>query len=75
MPTLDERVAYVEGRVNEQSQQIGGIREAIVSLEARIDRRLEGIEGRLTGLDQRFQWLVGIQLSTLIAVIAALLAR
>ena len=53
MATVDERVAFLEGRVNEQSQMINGIRDALVSLEQRMDRRFEGIEQRLTALDQK----------------------
>lgn len=90
MATLEERVAFLEGKVDEHSHMMNGIREALVSLEQRIDRRFATIEERLTGLDQkidrglsaleqkldqRFAWLVGIQLTTLVAIIAALLAR
>ena len=127
MATVDERVAFLEGRVNEQSLMINGIREALVSLEQRMDRRFESIEQRLNALDQkvdagfaamnlrmdtalatldqkidaglaavnqkmdagfaaldrkidhRFAWVVGIQLTTTVAVVgtvlAALLAR
>ena len=53
MATVDERVAFLEGRVNEQSQMINGIREAMVSLEQRMDRRFESLEQRLTALDQK----------------------
>ena len=58
MATVDERVAFLEGRVNEQSQMINGIREAIVSLEQRMDRRFEGIDRRFDSMDLRF---VGIE--------------
>jgi chromosome segregation ATPase len=114
MTAIEERVAFLEGRVNEQSQQIEGIREAIVSLERRmdarfeaidrrfevidrrfeaidrrfeaidrrfeaIDRRFEAIEQRFTLLDakidNRFLWLVGTQVTTLVAIVAALVAR
>ena len=51
--TVDERVAFLEGRVNEQSQMINGIRDALVSLEQRIDRRFESLEQRLNALDQK----------------------
>jgi len=79
---------------------LDGIREAIVHLEQRMDRRFElieqrfaaidqrfaGIDQRFVGLDQRidnldakvsrqFMWLVGIQVTTLIAIVAALVAR
>ena len=72
MASVDERVAFLEGRVNEQSQTIDGIRDALVSLEERMDRRFESLEQRLNALDQkmdagfaaqdhRFAWLVGVQ--------------
>ena len=57
MVTVDERVAFLEGRVNEQSQMINGIREAIVSLEQRMDRRFEGMDRRFESLDQRLNVL------------------
>ena len=112
MATLEERIAFLEGRVDEHSQMLTGIREAIVNLEQRMDRRFETIELRLTALDQkldhgvaaldqkldqrivaldqkldqrvaaldqkldqRFAWLLGVQITTLIAIVAALLAR
>ena len=53
MATVDERVAFLEGRVNEQSQMINGIRDALVSLEQRMDRRFESLEQRLNALDQK----------------------
>ena len=125
MATLEERVAFLEGRVVEHSHMLDGIREAIVHLEQRMDRRFELLEQRLTGLEQRFEqrfalieerfvaidqrfvaidqrfagidqrfvgldqridnldakvsrqfmWLVGIQMTTLAAIVAALVAR
>ena len=85
MASVDERVAFLEGRANEQSQMINGIRDALVSLEQRMDRRFESLEQRLNALDQkmdagvaaqdhRFAWLVGIQLTTTAAVVGTLLA-
>ena len=32
-------------------------------------------EGRIDGLDQKFAWVLGIQVTTLVAIVAALLAR
>lgn len=107
MAALEERVAFLEGRMVEHSRMMDGIRESIVSLEERmdrrfeavdrrfeaidrrfdaidlrfvgIDRRLEGIDRRIGGLDTRvsrqFTWLVGLHVTTLAAVVAALLAR
>lgn len=109
--TLDERVAYLEGRVEEQARQTDGIREAMTHLEARMDgrfeavdlrlqafedrmdRRFEAIDRRFEAIDRRFErlevrfdatddkysryfvWILGTQVTTLAAVIAALVAR
>ena len=51
MNDVEERLAYLEGRVEEQGHMVNGIREAMASLEGRIDRRLEQFEQRM---DQRF---------------------
>ena len=57
--TLDERVAYLEGRVEEQTRQTDGIRDATVHLEERMDRRFEGVDVRLhtfeDRMDRRFE--------------------
>jgi hypothetical protein len=45
----------------EHSRQIDGIREAIASLDEKVSRQ--------------FTWLVGIQVTTLAAIVAALVAR
>ena len=101
MPTFEERLAYLEGRVEEHSRNVDGIRDALVSLERRTDARFDGLErrvdARLDGVERRlnvmdvkidltrdaldqkmsrhFLWLVGIQVTTLVAILGALLAR
>jgi hypothetical protein len=50
-------LAFLEGRVVEHSRQIDGIREAIDSLDGKVSRQ--------------FMWLVGIQVTTLVAIVAA----
>ena len=110
-PTLEERVAYLEGKMGEQSQSFGEIRESIVHLDGRVDalglridaldqkldRRVDALDKRIDALDHKvdrfraeladridsldqkvsrhFTWLVGIQITVLLSVIAALLAR
>lgn len=86
MPTLEERVAYVERQVSEQSRALAELRDAIRHFEIRadsrfeaIDRRFDTVDRRIDGLDEKvsrqFVWLVGIQVTTLVAIIWALLAR
>ena len=83
MESLEDRVALVEGRIGEQSMRIDDVREAVASLEARIDRRLEQFEQRMdlrfAGVDQRLDSLgarvdrVGhILIGLLIAIVGGL---
>ena len=51
MPTVEERLAFLEGRVEEHARNVDGIREALASLEARMDRRFEGVERRFEAVD------------------------
>jgi uncharacterized coiled-coil protein SlyX len=93
MPTLEERVAYLEGRVGEQAAAFDDLRGAVRLLDQRVhafeqrvdhrfdtvDRRFEALERRLDGGDEKvtryFVWLVGFQVTTLAAVVAALVSR
>jgi predicted nuclease with TOPRIM domain len=122
MPTIEERVAYLEGQVSEHSHTLVEIRDSIHNLERRFDsrcdqleRRFEQLEGRFVQLEGRFvqlegrtdtrfdqferrndarfdaidrrfevqdekaarqfTWLVGLHVTTLIAVVGALLTR
>jgi len=84
MGTLEERVAYLEGRREEHVAAIGEVRADVRDLGTemrdfrtemnqrfdRVDTKFERIEARF---DSRLFWLVGFQFTTLIAVIAALL--
>ena len=51
--TLEERVAFLEGRVEEHAGQTDGLREALASLESRMDRRFEGMDVRLNVFEER----------------------
>jgi hypothetical protein len=86
VPTVEERVAFLEGRVADHARGTDGIRDALARLDTRIDRRFEGAdrraeaaERRIGGLDEKvtryFVWMIGIQVITLVAMIAALAAR
>ena len=93
MATLEERVSYLEGKVEEHSrgfgelrQLIGRLDEKVDRLDDKVDRRIDALDqkvdrfrqelaGRIDGLDQKFAWVLGIQVTTLVAIVAALLAR
>ena len=123
MPTIEERVAYLEGQVSEQSHALLEVRDAVrhleqrmetrfdtfeqrmdakyssleqrmdakhSSLEQRMDARLDafeqrvdvrfaGVDRRIGGLEDKmsrqFVWTVGVQVTTFVAIVAALLSR
>ena len=84
MATLEERVAYLEGRGVEHAAAISEVRADIRDVRAdirdvrtemrdfrvEVNRRFDQIEGRF---DSKFTWMIGFQFATLMAVIAALL--
>ncbi len=43
MPTLDERVAFLEGRVQERSLGLSELREMVIHLDQKLDRRLDAV--------------------------------
>ena len=107
MSTIEERVAYIEGQVSEQSHAMVEVREAVRMLEHRVDGRFEAMDRRFEAMDRRFEaidrrfeavdrrfdtvdrridaldeklsryfvWLVGLQVTTLVAIVGALLTR
>jgi hypothetical protein len=68
MPNIAERMSYVEGQVNELSLRLSGVEAAIVHVEQRMDARFDAI-------DRRLVWIVGVQITTLVAMLRALLSR
>ena len=53
MPTLEERVAYLEGKVDEHSRGFGELREMIIHLDHKVDRFREELSSRIDNLDAR----------------------
>ena len=62
MPTLEERVAFLEGKIEEHSHGFGEIRDLIIHLNARVDtldqkvdRFREELSTRINALDQKVE--------------------
>ena len=85
--TAEERVTEVEYKVAENARSIDGLREAIVEGFKAMDRRFEAMDRRFEAMEQRFdrrlevvdenmsrqfRWIVGIQITTLLAMIGAI---
>ena len=83
MPTLDERVSYIEGRMMEQSTILAGIQSSIAALDRRMQqgfaRADERLDAKFQALDSKmskqFHWLVGILFTVLSALLIASVFR
>jgi hypothetical protein len=66
-------------QVNEHTNTMLDIRESVRQLEPRMEARFDVIDRRFEGMDDKisrqFTWVVGIQVTTLVAILGALLAR
>jgi len=90
--SVEERLATVEHKVEENARRTDGLHEAISELGNRMERRFEAVDRRLEAIDRRFEaidrrfegiernmsgqfrWIIGIQMTTLIAMIGAIAA-
>lgn len=68
MARVEERVAHLEGQVNELSQGLSEVKGAIRHLEQRVD----ALDDKVS---RQFMWLVGIQVTTLVAIVVAFISR
>ena len=93
MPTIEERVAFLEGQMSELSHGLIDLRDAVRQLHHQMDARFAQVDARFTQVDTRFDlvdgrfgaleerissqfmWVVGVQVTTLVAIVGALLAR
>ena len=73
---FDGRFDTVDRRIDELEHRIEGLEvkleRRIEGLEDKFERRSEGLEDKMS---RHFTWLVGIQVTTLVAIVGALLAR
>lgn len=53
MGTAEERVSYVEAKVEEHSLAIGGVRDLIVGLDQKMDRLITGLDQKIAAVDQK----------------------
>ena len=55
MPTIEERVAYLEGRFGDHIRTTQGIQGDIADLRVEMNRRFEQIDRRFEHVDRRFE--------------------
>jgi hypothetical protein len=71
MPTLEERIAYLEGKFGEHAGSITDLRDSIRLMDQRLDAKIDRLD---TKVDRQFVWTIGIQVTVLLAVIGTLLS-
>ena len=67
MAGLDERVAYLEGRMEDHSALMADIRSEMRALRSDMDRRFDHLDQKI---DRRFTWLVGVLVGVLLALVS-----
>ena len=55
MISVEERVAYLVGRVEGQSDMMDDIRDALRGFEGRMDQRFEVVDRRFEAVDRKFE--------------------
>jgi phosphoglycerate-specific signal transduction histidine kinase len=55
--SIEQPVRIVEERMADHSELFKDLRQSLRQFEARVDRRFEHVEARLTGLDQKIDGL------------------
>ncbi len=84
METVEERVAYLEGRVEEHRDVLNDIRANMDLRFDAVDRRFDRMDQKFDRMDEKFDrmddkmtrlflWGVGIYVTTLSAAVAAIL--
>jgi predicted nuclease with TOPRIM domain len=79
MPVVEERLTLLEGKMQEVGVTLVRIETTLGSLHQlvlRLEQRIDKLDQRVDKLDDRvvrlFLWVIGIQMTTLIAIVAGL---
>jgi hypothetical protein len=84
MPTVEERLAYLEGQTEQQNVStsdlrgsIGELRGDVRELRTELRTDIRDIRAEIRDLradmNQKFTWVIGVQVSTLVMIAGALL--
>ncbi|MGH9237443.1 MAG: hypothetical protein ACRD3G_05335 [Vicinamibacterales bacterium] len=77
MPSVEERLATLEGRIQEQAVFMADVRgstvEAIRDLRRDVDQRFEHVDRRFDRVERLVMWMLGVTLTGFTAVVAAVI--
>ena len=74
MAGMEERVARVEAHTEALIRTVDGIHADIADIRAELRGMRADMNRRFEIMDQKFTWVVGTQVATLVAVIGAMAA-
>ena len=78
MALHDERFAVLETTVGQHSTTFAEVKDSMLHMEHRMDVRFDRLDDRFARLEDKvsrtFNWLVGLQVTILLAVIGSLLS-
>ena len=66
MASLDERVAYLEGRMEDYTALMADIRAEMRGFRSEMERRFDHVDQKV---DRQFTWFVGILVGVLLALV------
>jgi predicted nuclease with TOPRIM domain len=76
---LDVRMARLEGAYEQINSRLGTIETRLDSLESRMDSRFNALESRIetrfSAFESKFNWVIGILLTSWITLMLAILLR
>ncbi|MBS3934404.1 MAG: hypothetical protein KGZ35_08610 [Truepera sp.] len=76
---VDLRMARLEGAYEQITQRLGTIETRLESIESRMDGSFNSLEGRMetrfAGIEGKFNWVIGILLTSWITLMLAILLR
>ena len=73
MPAAEERLSLVEAKMEQVGTTLSRMEATLLSLDQKIDRldlRVDKLDARV---EKQFFWIAGVQMTTLVAIIAGLL--
>jgi uncharacterized coiled-coil protein SlyX len=73
MPSIDERVAYLEGRIEDHTTAFAELRADLREIRVEIRELRSEMRALHEQVSRQFTWMVGIQMTVLVAILAAFL--
>jgi predicted nucleic acid-binding Zn-ribbon protein len=79
MSSLEERVARIEGILEQMNKRLNHLENEIRDLRVYVESEIKGLRGEIgdlrRDLNNRFLWMLGVQITMWVTIILAILFR